>query len=283
LAVVLVFFARQAKQTIGLVRQTWQPVSWAYLILALGLFISCYFILAFAWYGLLRTLGGHISFRSALKIYGLTLLPRYVPGTVWGYAGRTLLCEQAGVARRIATLSVLVEVGLIVSAGGAVSAMRWLQAWWVAVVGGIGVLLLLGTVWARSIRWNYASRIHKLLVWYGWVLVYIGFWLVYGGASCVIVCSISPMMEPSIVANVIVSATVAWLAGFAVLFVPSGLGIREGVWALALTPIVGPAGSVFVPLVARGMNMLAELLFAALTFLIRYGASLINRFPVHDL
>jgi len=262
LTIVLGFFAHHAGRTLDMVRQAWQPVSWLYLVLSFALLFICLFILALAWYGLLRTMGGRLPLLMALRFYGLTLLPRYAPGMVWGYAGRILLCEREGVPRRLSTSSAVAEVGLIVGSGVIVATMKYLTVGWIALVGAPGVGLLIGLLlaWLMHLR-RWVTRLVGVATWYGWTLAYIGFWLLYGASSWLIVLSVAPGIEFSHAPDVIVSATVAWLAGFLVIFAPTGLGVREGVFALTLTPIVGPARSVFVPLMARLVGMSSEAAF----------------------
>lgn len=274
LVVILGFFACRAGQTLDMVRQAWQPVSWLYLALSFALLIIGLFVMALMWYGLLRTMGGRLPLLMALRFYGLTLLPRYVPGMVWGYAGRTLLCEQEGVPRKVAAGSAVVEVGLITGSGVIVAAAKYLAFGWIVLLGLPGVILLLGLLLAWSMhRRQWIARLTRVATWYGWALAYVGFWLLYGASSWFVVLSVVPGIGLSCAPDVIVSATMAWLAGFLVILVPSGLGVREGVFALTLTPIVGPAAGVFVPLIARLIGMSAEAAFFFLCVLLLRGSS----------
>ena len=274
LVIVLGFFARRAGQTLDMVRQAWQPVSWLYLVLSFTLSVIGFLVMALVWYGVLHTMGGRLPLPTAIRLYGLTLLPRYVPGMVWGYAGRTLLCEREGVPRKVAAGSAVVEVGLIVGSGMIVATARYLPSGWIALVGFPGVSLLLGLLLSWSMRWRlWVARLARVAIWYGWVVAYIGFWLLYGASSWLVVLSVVPDIGLSSALDVIVSATVAWLAGFLVVLVPAGLGVREGVLALTLTPILGSAAGVFVPLMARVIGMLAEAAFAVLCALPFRGGS----------
>ena len=270
LVTILGFFAGRAGQTLDTVRQAWQPVSWLYLALSFVTLLICLLILALAWYGLLRTLGGRLPLPVALRFYGLTLLPRYVPGMVWGYAGRTLLCEREGVPRKVAAGSAVVEVGLIVGTGVIVAATNYLSHGWIVLLTSLpGLILLFGFLlaWATHQR-RWATRLTRAATWYGWGLVYIGFWLLYGASSWLVVLSVAPGIRLSSAPDVVVSATVAWLAGFLVVLVPGGLGVREGVFVLTLTPIIGPAGGTFVPLIARLIGMASEAVFSVLCVLL---------------
>ena len=55
------------------------------------------------------------------------------------------------------------------------------------------------------------------------------------------------------------------IAGLLVLFLPSGLGVREVVMYAGLVPLVGPAGALAITAVSRGLLTLADLLAAAVS------------------
>ncbi len=262
LVIVLGFFARRAGQTVDTVRQSWQSVSWAYLVLSFASFLICLFVMALLWYGILRTMGGRLPLLAALRFYGLTLLPRYVPGSVWGYAGRTLMCEREGVERKVAAGSAVVEVGLIVASAFIVVLLEFLDPGWILLVLLPAVIMILGFLFSCLLdRPQKASRFRRAATWYAWGLAYLGFWLMYGASNWLVASSVAPEVDIGHGLAITVRSTAAWLAGFLAIIVPGGLGVREGVFALTLTPIVGPAGGVFIPLLARLTGMLAELAF----------------------
>jgi len=262
LAVVVGFFARHARQTLVMVREAWQPVSWLYLILSYLLLLVCFFIMALLWYSVLRTMGGQLSLSAALRFYGITLLPRYIPGMIWGYAGRTVLCEKEGIARSIAAGSAIAEIGLIVATGFTVALIRFLGTNWMIVIIVPALILFLGSLVTslREVR-HRTSVFKKAAKWYGLALAYLGFWALYGASSWLVAMSVAPEVARSHPLDIVVSSAIAWLAGFLAIFVPSGLGVREGVFSLTLTPILGPAAGVFIPLLARLIGMLAEVTF----------------------
>jgi len=274
--VVTGFFVSRAGQTLNMVRLAWQPVSWLYLGMSLLLLVVCLFIMAVLWYGLLRTMGGRLPLAQAIRLYGLTLLPRYLPGMVWGYAGRAVWCEHYGVPKKVAVGSVAVEVGLIVVGGLAIVVLKHLAWAWVITFGMPTLLLASGLVLARiTRRRTMLVRFKQAFVWYGWALAYLGFWLMYGLSSWLVTLSVTPELGVDYASEIVVSYAVAWLVGFAVVFIPNGLGVREGVFALALIPVLGHAGAIFVPLLARAVAMLSEITFFVLCYL--GGKALLSR------
>ncbi len=269
LAVVVCFFARRAGQTMDMVREAWQPVSWLYLISSYLLLLVCFFMMALMWYGVLRTMGGRLSLSAALRFYGITLLPRYIPGMIWGYAGRTVLCEKEGVARTIAAGSAVAEIALIVATGLSIALMKPFGPSWLGVVIMPPLILLLGSLATRLQSWRHGtSLVRQAAKWYGLALAYLAFWSLYGSSSWLVAMSVAPEAARSHPLEIILSSVIAWLAGFLAVFVPSGLGVREGVFSLTLTPIMGPAAGMFIPLLARLIGMLAEVTFFLICLLL---------------
>jgi len=275
LSVVIGFFGRQAGQTVSEARQTWQPVSWLYVVLSFSSVLISLLAMALMWHGLLRTLDGHLPALTAVRFYGLTLLPRYVPGMVWGYVGRTVLCERAGVPRKTVVESIIAEVGLILGSGAVVIGMKRFGWGWGLLLGMPSILLLTGGVSAWLMRREqWVSRFVRGGIWWGWMLAYVAFWLLYGLSTWFAVLSVAPEIATAELPAIIVSTVLAWLGGFIVILVPGGLGIRESVFALTLTPMIGPAKGLLVPLLARLIGLSAEAVFFGGCLLLPRGGAL---------
>ncbi|MFB2969013.1 hypothetical protein ACE1CD_08570 [Aerosakkonema sp. BLCC-F183] len=86
--------------------------------LAIGIIAS---LLAFAWSGLvwgwtLEEFKHRLNYTWLVKVYLKTHIAKYLPGHVWHYYGRIWSAKQAGVSVNIATLSVVIEPFLMISA-----------------------------------------------------------------------------------------------------------------------------------------------------------------------
>lgn len=262
LLVVLGSFVRRTEQTVLEVRQVWQPVSWLYVAASLALLLTCLFVMALLWYGLLHTISGRLSLLTAVQFYGLSLLPRYLPGMVWGYVGRTLLCERAGITRKVAVASTVAEVGLLVSSGALLAAMKYLGWGWMLLPVLPGVIVALGFILATLMsRHRWISQLRRVGTWYAWGLAYVAFWALYGLSIWYVVLSVDRGIGVALLPDVAASAILAWLGGFVLVLVPAGLGVREGLFALTLAPILGPTKGLLVPLMARLIGLSAEAVF----------------------
>ena len=61
---------------------------------------------ALAWHTVLRSIGVDLPFRTNLRIFSLSALPRHIPGFVWYISSRTLLYKEEDIgAARIVTAS----------------------------------------------------------------------------------------------------------------------------------------------------------------------------------
>src|SRR5258706_6696271 len=75
-------------------------------------------LLPLAWRHVLFAYGQPIGRRAALRIWCVSQASRFVPGNVAQFASRVLLASRAGIPRRIAGVSLLVEAGLILAWSG---------------------------------------------------------------------------------------------------------------------------------------------------------------------
>jgi len=227
------------------------------------LVLLCFIWAALTWWLSLRLLGGGLAVGAALQIYFRSLLPRYVPGLIWGYVGRTYLCEQRGVARSVAVLSSVVEIALFVGSGLSIGLMRWVApptSLYLLILspGALAVGLTVVTPKAHPFGWMGLARI--FLSWYSLVLAYYLFWILYGISIVALVQAIIPALNGAQAVYIISAFAISWLVGFAAVFVPGGLGVREAGIILALEPITGSLTAVFIAVLARCLNLTADAL-----------------------
>lgn len=231
-----------------------------------------------AWRLLLRALGFRVGFRAAFVVVIRASLGRYIPGKVWAAAGLVYLGRRAGIPVGTGSAAAVLSTLLLVLSGTLASAWR-LGAFFspglrVLLIGGAAILLLL-SVHPRLLaclvrlasRWGVAevpplpfSRILLCLPFY--LLFWVGLGGGFVGATASLIGEVPPV--PLEVAS---AYALAYVGGVVAVFVPGGLGVREGLLALLLGGVlVSPlpsAVSIFSRVWATGGE---ALLFAA-TFL----------------
>jgi hypothetical protein len=194
---------------------------------------------------IMRLFDVRIKYFEALLGYSLAFLPKYIPGTFWGYLSRNeWLNADFGIERKTATLGSAIELFFIAGATAFMAGLYYLPY---SLLGYIVLfviilaseILLLHLFQRKPINLPFLSSAAlkpiSLLKVTVLNLSSIGVWFVYGlGISLLSTNRSITMIIPDLPGDVIqygISFSLAWLTGFLVLFVPSGIGIREGVLA----------------------------------------------------
>ena len=238
---------------------------------------------AITWKCSLYELGASVTTPSAMKIYLVGQLGKYIPGSVWALVVQMELARSAGV-RRVQSLSAgVLAVGINVLTGGALglavqpfigegSTFRW-------VAGVVGIALcavalappVLGRLADFAVRIARQPRLDCAPSWPGVARAAsfsVASWLLYGLALSIL--AVGAGAETSATLLVALPAVaLAMTVGFLVVISPSGIGVREAVLVAALAPVLPPSTALAVALVLRVVFTLADLLAAAATLPIR--------------
>lgn len=227
----------------------WQiDIPW--LIVSLVMLLALYMGHACGWLIILKRFNYPVPFLPGIYVWCKSLLARYIPGNVMMVVGRVVMIEPYGVPKRISLTSVAYEQALLLSSAATVIAVAlpfwpklqnfstWI--WLVLVVPPMAVILLHPTVLNRI--GNYLLRkvkreaIEEFLPFRDIVAIffyYCFFWIVSGMglfAMAQTVTFVSWSSFPIFIA----STPLAWLTSVLFFISPSGLGVREGVYAFTL-------------------------------------------------
>jgi hypothetical protein len=240
--------------------------------LALGSMLAMYALLMLAWRQVMSNLGYSLGLRHTLQGYVLSFLPRYIPGSIWGYVSRSeWLIRTHNIGYGFSSLGSILEAGLLVLTafivGGTYligSTLGWIPA---LLLGSLAALLaallvtaLVGLMRARvsstTADWGYAA----VLVWTKAVAIYLVMWMFFGLSTWFIPAALSAHSQFA-PGSFIAATALAWAAGFLVVFVPAGLGIREATMAYLLAYLAGvpPWQGNVIAVVSRFVLILAEL------------------------
>jgi glycosyltransferase 2 family protein len=279
-AVVTVFFAvtlaARWQQVISL---KWQPRP-AVFALACVLLAVSYALVACLWGVALRRAAG-TPVRAGARIWFLSNLARYVPGNVWSFVGAVELARREGVARPV-TLAVMaftqmLSVAVALLAGLPVLLAERARLGRPALLGAVAVALVAAGVAAFRRQLIELAR-RRLPGLDGAELVpppgtvgllaagYAGYWAVTGLAFAALVASVY-RLSPGEVPLVVAAYAAAYAVGFLSLLTPAGLGVREGVLVVALSPVLPAGPALVVALVSRVWMMAVELAGAAVAHL----------------
>lgn len=242
--------------------------------------------LGFGWALVVRhRFGLVLSARGIVELQSAAWSGRYLPGKLGLLAGRFTLVAKGQLSFRQLACSVMVENALCLGAGVLLillvsppwiadalgdlvkSWARWVfeYRFWSLVVWTLIVLLVLRVL----ARW-FGSRQHSisdalLLVFY--VLPHVA----VGTGFHFFVLRVVEHPEAVTVAFSIGLLTAAHVAGMLAVFAPAGLGIREAVIALGLSPMMAPAEALAVAAVLRVTTLLADGLLLLVGLLMARG------------
>lgn len=208
-------------------------------------------------------------------------LARLIPGAVFSYATRVALAPRAASTRRAALAATGIETiasaAAAVLLGGTVLLDPVLAA---SIPGGRWWLLGIPLALAAAYFPAWLPMVNRLLVKRDRdpipaiaprravmsLALYAGVWLVFG-TSIGAVADALGLTAPGVLVTGGMFA-VSWLIGFVILFVPGGLGVREGVLAALLTPALGLDAAILVSLITRLVWWLADALLAVVGALV---------------
>ena len=241
------------------------------------------------WQRIMALVGGRISFLTAVRIWFLSAIVRYIPGNIWQPLSLTVYCMQRGVRPEATLTSIGLYQAIILLAAAPFAAI------YVAVGGGlfsaslsgiapvlVALLLIPIAVFIAKPGWL-SALLNAVLVKLGrqplearlsapamlaLIAATVVDWLLWGLTFAAFTASIAQIdaAQPARLAMLLViSYPIAYAAGFLSFFTPSGFGVREGAFFFLLTPTLDGA---VVTVAALGMRMwttLGELLIAAIS------------------
>lgn len=249
------------------------------IVLGLVITLIAQGMLAINWSVLVTVVGGMIPFGTAMRIYSFSNLGRYLPGSVWHFAGRLFWLKQERVTNGRAVTCVLLEQGIIVGAGALVGAAGLLMALvdqlvlmtaigaLVTLLGcGVGLIIALTphNVALREIRRRLGELpVHTLLIV---TATSFGFWLLQGIAAYLLIgdLRLSNVSATRCLVTLTGAVASAWVVGYLAVFAPTGLGVREGVFLVLVNPLYSKPVAAASALVLRAAQVLTEMIWVAI-------------------
>jgi hypothetical protein len=231
------------------------------------------------WLAILRHGGAAAPWRRGLHWFFVGQLGKYVPGGIWPIVGQAELAHRdrtprplaywstalSMVATLIGALTVAALAGLAAPAGSRL--LPILLA--VGVVAGSAALatpairdrlhVLAGRVTSRELRLPEAA-------WFaGIVARYLPAWVLFAGMNLFAAWALGGPRDASTTATIVYATCVSWAAGFVIIGLPGGLGVREAVFVSLMTAPLGAGLAVSVAVVSRVVSIAVDLLGAAIS------------------
>lgn len=250
----------------------WWRALLAFVCVVVGLLAT-----AEVWKHCLAALGSRVSSGAARQIFFPAQVGKYLPGSIWPFLAQMRFAREHGVPGGMALLagsvflvvhtvtSVLVGALLLISQPELVSRFGW-----AGVFIPLALVLLHPKVvnaLARKLAKRSGAeppvlRWRNLVAPMAWMLPA---WLGYGAAGYLLA---DPFTDSVLQLALVCTGSFAlgWIVGLVVFIAPAGVGAREAVLILALTPLVGGAPAGAISLLLRVAHTLADVLLA-----LRYG------------
>ncbi|WP_150239167.1 lysylphosphatidylglycerol synthase domain-containing protein [Nocardiopsis quinghaiensis] len=245
-----------------------------------------------AWRALLAGMGSPLPYRVAARVMFVGQLGKYLPGSVWAFVAQVELARDwrvprsRGAAATLLAVAVTVAVSLAVAAAAlplssADAARRW---WWALALAP----LLLAALHPRVVGWGIRLaarpfarfrevaeagpldvRGRAVAAAVGWTLVA---WVPLGLHVWVLTWAVGGDALRS-VGPAVGAYALAWTLGLLVVFAPAGLGVREAVLVVALSPVVDAGAALVVAVLSRLVMTVADVGWAGLAVLLAGRAS----------
>ncbi len=283
--VVIAFAARQVVAEWDKLRN--QPIQWAFrwdlIVLSLVVTWLMYLLLIHAWRAVLHAWGERLTWGTAVRIWFVSSLGKYVPGKLWALAAMAVLAERAGVSGAAATASSVVMQLVSITTGVAI-AVTFVGAAVMGATTSLGVpgviAIAVASLGATAVVASPAimTRLGRLIGRPGG-LRHVGMralahatlpsvvaWLGYGTALYLLVRGTLPAVSLGW-GEATGAFAASYIAGYLAVIAPGGLGVRESVLVLLLEPRVGLANALAIAFASR-LTLTINELGAALPLLV---------------
>lgn len=263
-----------------------QRASWPLVLVALVLSFVGVLLAALSWRSVSAGFGAPLGVRDAAVVYLVGQVGKYIPGGVWNLAASAELGHDRGVARRRTVGTLLLAALLSAVVGGLLALLTlpgvsgtpmedlgWLV--WLAPLGLLGVLPpVLDRVLTIMLRVSRqepvgdridvpttaAACVWSLLSWATFGLLVFVLGVAVGGEPGMALARLS-----------LGGYAAAWIVGSALFFLPAGLGAREAVLLLCLSPVLDPGAILLVVLLSRVLVTAGDLAGAGLALALSRG------------
>lgn len=229
------------------------------------IFLLLFFLLrSFVWSRLLNAFGYKIDPDKSTFLITHSEITRYVPGSILAFVSRAHNFAQVDVPARITMKLIFFEAVIFVFSSAVVSIPGLLylanvafgdkSVYLILILVLIPLLLVLPKIIAVKKEIKQTS------------IIAIFSWIFFGLGNFLIAASLH-FLDPGKIIALASVFVLSWLVGYLVFFVPSGLGAREALITLGLSPILPIGTAATVAIVQRIIFVFSEILFLTLAFI----------------
>ncbi len=278
----VLFLVKTAREHAGTFSAWDGTADWPALLAASLLVLGAFAFMVLTWSASLRWWNTAVSFLSALRIWSLSNLARFIPGAVWQFAGLAALAADEGISPLAATGAVLLQQ-LMLLATGIVVAVMMAPGWVEPIAGGLppiataGIAIValaafcfllplvmpaIGRALGRIVKRDFAWPRPSAAAFTGYTTALVIPWLIYAAAFWLFARALLGESAPAFM--VAGGAFVAsYVAGIVAVFAPAGIAVREAALVAMLTPILDGRVALALALGSRLWMIALEIIMAA--------------------
>jgi glycosyltransferase 2 family protein len=254
-------------------------------------------ILTSVWKTLVSGFGGKITFKESFVVLGRSQVAKYIPGNVFQYLGKHILCKDLGISNGVIINGLFIETILyILSAliifflsaiiyGYKSFVFKGINNFFTLIAIVLGVIIILVIIIYLLIKFipGIKEKLikHNLIVnlgtlnikklwlqWVGGLVLCIAFFISTG----LIMWYLNNFLWGKGTGSLLFfigAYSIAWVVGFITPGASGGIGVREAVLVALLAPLTSQANALVLAIILRLITILVDLLLFALTYLFR--------------
>ncbi|AGK95500.1 lysylphosphatidylglycerol synthase domain-containing protein [Clostridium pasteurianum] len=251
------------------------------ILMSIGYAVTVY-ISSYAWKSILEFINkDSIPFKDITGVYVKSNIAKYLPGNVMHFAGRNLLASRLGFKQLDITFCTILEIVVLIFTAVIIPLIFAMRIFrnsleyallkvnhniiWV-VLTALAILVLLA-IWIickkKQLLKNYSHiftkkfliLLCKLFFIYSITLIIPGIFLMLS-LKFILHCNVSLNMTMIIIS----SYTISWVLGFIAPGAPGGIGIRETILLLILTPFYTNSVVLMATIILRVISVLGDLI-----------------------
>lgn len=248
------------------------------------------------WLWIIRAADVPASWRRGLSWFFVGQLGKYVPGGIWPIVGQAELAHRGATPRQVAYTSTAMSMVATFLGAATVGAVTGLiaapDARWIPVLIAVGVVVVfvaLASTRVQAAAHRVIDRVARRelrLPSARWLLVLVArhlpVWIMFAGMNIFTVAALGTDLDGRLVIQLIYVTCVSWMAGFVVIGVPGGIGVRETVFISMMTGPLGGTLAVSVAVVSRVVSVAVDLIGAAVSVPVARTAPPLQRSEADD-
>jgi uncharacterized membrane protein YbhN (UPF0104 family) len=263
-----------------------REMSWGTVVGAFAVGCVASFVWMLGWRAFLAGLGSPLPVLATFRISGISQLGKYVPGKVWALLTQIEMTREYKVPRMRSFSSTMLAVATSCATGLALAAITLPltsdearnRYWWLFLLAPV----LLAALHPRIVTWclNTALKLVKrpplehpvglgaTLVAVSWTLLG---WILYG-VHMWLLCEAVGGDGAGLPFQAAGAYSLAFVVGLLVFIAPGGIGAREAILVMVLSPVLPAGGPIVVALASRVMLTGVDLTIAGAAFVMGRSA-----------